>query len=116
MSDSDDTIATAKALGVRPAQPQIPSDLTYRYAKPPAGAYTTPNPLGQHMLEAHTGSPQSAISIREPSRKPSQRNKLVFKNRWLISVDVVAALRRAGVACDIVLPALYVDAPGLTKH
>ncbi len=36
-------------------------------------------------------------------RKPKQ-NKLVFKNRWLVARDVVAALQRAGVSCDIIIP------------
>lgn len=44
------------------------------------------------------------------------RNKLAFKNRWLISVDIVAALRRAGVICDIVLPALYQEPSDSTWH
>jgi hypothetical protein len=52
-----------------------------------------------------------------PARiRPPRGNKLAFKNRWLISVDVVAALRRAGVNCDIVVPALYADGPGMTRH
>jgi hypothetical protein len=36
--------------------------------------------------------------------RPPKRNKLVYKNRWLISVNIVASLRRAGVACDIIAP------------
>jgi hypothetical protein len=32
-------------------------------------------------------------------------NKLVYKNRWLISRDVVAHLKRAGVDCNIIVPA-----------
>ncbi len=36
-------------------------------------------------------------------RKPKQ-NKLVYKNRWLVARDVVAALRRAGIRCDIIIP------------
>ena len=58
-------------------------------------------------------------------RAPDRRNKLCYKNRWLISVDVVAALRRAGIECDIVVlnddgvPKLSGDVErddGLTKH
>jgi hypothetical protein len=40
-------------------------------------------------------------------RKPGARrehNKLVYKNRWLISRHLIIALRRAGVVCDIVVP------------
>jgi len=36
-------------------------------------------------------------------RRP-KRSKLFYKHRWLVSVDVVTALRRAGVVCDIVVP------------
>jgi hypothetical protein len=39
-----------------------------------------------------------------PRRKRPKRNKLSFKNRWLVAADVFAALRRAGVACDIIVP------------
>jgi hypothetical protein len=39
----------------------------------------------------------------EPQRRPTS-NKLKYKNRWLISRDVVAHLRRAGVVCNIVIP------------
>jgi hypothetical protein len=38
----------------------------------------------------------------EPHRRSS--SKLRHKNRWLISRDVVAHLRRAGVVCNIVVP------------
>lgn len=31
-------------------------------------------------------------------------NKLLQKNRWLISRDIVAHLRRAGVDCNIIIP------------
>jgi hypothetical protein len=45
---------------------------------------------------------------REPEvrvrNKRARPNKLVYKDRWLISCDVVAALRRAGVICSIVVP------------
>jgi hypothetical protein len=34
-----------------------------------------------------------------------KRNKLFYKHRWLVSANVVAALRRAGVDCNIVVPA-----------
>jgi hypothetical protein len=39
----------------------------------------------------------------EPQRRPTS-NKLKYKNRWLISRDMVAHLRRAGVDCNIVVP------------
>jgi hypothetical protein len=39
---------------------------------------------------------------REPNLR--KRNKLFYKHRWLISVNMVAALRRAGVDCNIVVP------------
>ena len=38
------------------------------------------------------------------TERPPKRNKLVYKDRWLISVNIVAALRRAGVVCDIIAP------------
>ncbi len=68
--------------------------------------------------ESSPGLSDATAPVREQEHgpKPIKRNKLVFKNRWLISVDIVAALRRAGVTCDIVLPALYVETPGLTRH
>jgi hypothetical protein len=48
-------------------------------------------------------APEPKIPVpRNPRRQP-KRNKLSFKDRWLISVNVVAALRRAGVVCDIVV-------------
>jgi hypothetical protein len=37
-----------------------------------------------------------------PQRRPT--SKLRHKNRWLISRDIVAHLRRAGVACNIIVP------------
>jgi hypothetical protein len=37
--------------------------------------------------------------------KVRKRNKLFYKHRWLVSASVVAALRRAGVDCNIVVPA-----------
>ena len=39
----------------------------------------------------------------EPKRQ-QKSNKLKYKNRWLISRDVVAHLRRAGVVCNIIVP------------
>jgi hypothetical protein len=39
----------------------------------------------------------------EPKRQQNS-NKLKYKNRWLISRDVVAHLRRAGVVCNIIVP------------
>ncbi len=59
---------------------------------------------------------QSLTAMPAPTGRSSRRTKLAYKNRWLISVDVVAALRRAGVDCDILLPQLYLDTPGLTQH
>lgn len=47
---------------------------------------------------------------------PRKRNKLRFKNRWLISADIVAALRRAGVDCNITIPKLYDEDLGQTRH
>jgi hypothetical protein len=40
----------------------------------------------------------------QATRARPKRNKLIYKNRWLISQHVVIALRRAGVVCDIVVP------------
>ena len=37
------------------------------------------------------------------ARARPKRNKLVYKNRWLLSQHLVIALRRAGVVCDIVV-------------
>lgn len=60
----------------------------------------------------------AVASPAKPRRQPGppRRNKLFHKNRWLISVNVVAALRRAGVECDIVIPALAGYDPALPKH
>jgi hypothetical protein len=44
-----------------------------------------------------------ATEPRKPRVRP-KRNKLSYKNRWLISCHLVKALRRAGVVCDIVVP------------
>jgi hypothetical protein len=41
--------------------------------------------------------------IEEPRRRP-KRNKLSYKNRWLISRHLVMHLQRAGVVCDIIVP------------
>jgi hypothetical protein len=62
------------------------------------------------------GSPLAEAPFSAPGLTRFRRNKLAFKNRWLISVDVVAALRRAGVVCDIVLPPLYFDTATSTRH
>ena len=45
-----------------------------------------------------------ATAQRKQKKQP-KRSKLHYKNRWLISVNVVAALRRAGIDCDIIAPA-----------
>jgi len=39
------------------------------------------------------------------TERPERRtpNKPVYKNRWLISADVVAALKRAGIECNIII-------------
>jgi hypothetical protein len=42
------------------------------------------------------------VTSREARARP-KRNKLFFKNRWLLSQHLVIALRRAGVECDIVV-------------
>jgi hypothetical protein len=44
------------------------------------------------------------LAARASKRKAPRRNKLLHKNRWLISVDIVASLGRAGVDCDILIP------------
>jgi len=46
-------------------------------------------------------------------RRRAGASKLAHKNRWLISVDVVAALARAGVVCDILVPG---GTPWREKH
>jgi len=71
---------------------------------------------GEQPMEARATLPEPTVSIPRSRAPTPKRSKLAFKNRWLISVDVVAALRRAGVNCDIVIPAFYVDAAGLTRH
>jgi hypothetical protein len=43
------------------------------------------------------------VSKEEPE-KPPNRNKLHYKNRWLISRHLVTHLRRAGVVCNIIVP------------
>jgi hypothetical protein len=44
------------------------------------------------------------VTGERKARKRPKRNKLFFKNRWLLSQHLVIALRRAGVVCDIVVP------------
>ena len=44
------------------------------------------------------------VTGERKARKRPKRNKLFFKNRWLISANIVTALRRAGVDCDIIVP------------
>ena len=44
------------------------------------------------------------MAVKRARPKRVKRNKLFYKHRWLISRDVVAALRRAGVVCGIVVP------------
>jgi hypothetical protein len=47
----------------------------------------------------------SALEPRLPApRTKPKRNKLSYKNRWLISPNIVNALRRAGVECNILVP------------
>jgi hypothetical protein len=58
-------------------------------------------PILQHR-PGDAGTP-GPVPQRKQKRRPKQ-NKLVYKNRWLISINIVAALRRAGVICDIVTP------------
>jgi hypothetical protein len=41
---------------------------------------------------------------KEEWRKPPKRNKLLYKNRWLLSRHLVAHLRRAGIVCNIIVP------------
>jgi hypothetical protein len=48
------------------------------------------------------GSARPATGERKARARP-KRNKLFYKNRWLISQHLVIALRRAGVVCDIVV-------------
>jgi len=47
---------------------------------------------------------QLPVVVTYARPKRPKRNKLFYKHRWLISRDVVAALRRAGVVCEIVVP------------
>ena len=70
----------------------------------------------EQLVEPRASSPQPKTTLPELGPGARKRSKLVHKNRWLISVDIVAALRRAGVNCDIVMPLLYVDVPGSTRH
>jgi hypothetical protein len=51
--------------------------------------------LSVRTTEPH---PFAVLSGRRP-----KRNKLFYKHRWLISRNVVIALRRAGVVCDIIV-------------
>jgi hypothetical protein len=41
---------------------------------------------------------------RKEQQKRTSRNKLLYKNRWLISRHLVTHLRRAGVVCNIIVP------------
>ena len=50
----------------------------------------------------HEAPPEMAAAREQRSRR--KRSKLFYKHRWLVSANMIVALRRAGVVCDIVLP------------
>src|SRR5208337_4865334 len=111
MSTSDDRTATAKSLILRQKRPPAGSRERFAHGQ---DAMRTPPAVGGRDP---TGREAGVAAGQQTARiNPPRRNKLAFKNRWLISVDIIAALRRAGVICDIVVPVLYADAPGLTRH
>jgi hypothetical protein len=52
---------------------------------------------------ASEDSPARPATGGRKSRARPRRNKLSYKNRWLLSQHLVIALRRAGVVCNIVV-------------
>jgi hypothetical protein len=56
----------------------------------------------RRLLAIDAGVP-APETVRPDRRERRKHNKLVYKDRWLISCDVVAALRRAGVICNIMV-------------
>lgn len=116
MPSTKDTVATSIDLVVRSQDLCANSNEVQEQNGPPAEDSRMLFRDYEQRPASPPGPPEAATPVQEHETKPVKRNKLIFKNRWLISVDVVAALRRAGVNCDIVLPPLYVDTPGLTRH
>ncbi len=113
-----DTVATVVDLGVPTQDLCASSNDVHQQDETPAEEGRMLFRDSEHPPSSPPGSGDAAMPVQEQENgpKPVKRNKLVFKNRWLISVDVVAALRRAGVNCDIIIPPLYVETPGQTKH
>ena len=63
------------------------------------------SPTHRGWLSARPETAREPGPVAQRRRKrPPKRNKLVYKDRWLISVNIVAALRRAGIVCDIIAP------------
>jgi hypothetical protein len=56
------------------------------------------------ISRASEDGPAGPATSERKLRVRPKRNKLSYKNRWLISRHLVIALRRAGVVCDIVVP------------
>jgi hypothetical protein len=63
------------------------------------------SPTRRGRVERKPGDTGEAGTLAQRRHdRPPRRNKLVYKNRWLISVNIIASLRRAGVVCDIIAP------------
>ncbi len=65
------------------------------------------DPIGSYARDVvSTSATQETLKPAEPRApaRKAKRNKLAYKHRWLISRDIVAALGRAGVECDIIVP------------
>jgi len=116
MSSTKNPIATAKVLYAYSHDLGTSVQEETRQGRNPIEEFGPLVDQQEQPMEARATLPEPAVSLPRPRTPTPRRSKLSFKNRWLISVDVVAALRRAGVTCDIVIPALYADMPGLTRH
>lgn len=108
-------VATAKVICAHSKQPcSNPPELI---AQPRNLAEQIPigSQCGQ-VRDVGVSQPHPATSAQQSTVPPPKRNRLFYKNRWLISRDMVASLRRAGVECDIVVPALRGYDPTLLRH
>jgi hypothetical protein len=69
----------------------------------------------QRLLDAVHSIELPHRPLPRQARQRPKRNRLHYKHRWLISANVVAALRRAGVDCDIIVP-VQDDRPALAPR
>jgi len=58
----------------------------------------------REILVSSNGFESMQIQDQRKAQKPRKRNKLFYKNRWLLARHLVLALQRAGVDCNIIVP------------